>query len=101
MTIAAATITQLVGNTPDRLSLLISNSGTSNTLTVSSKLNVSATLGTILGASGGSIAFDALGDGEGVANAQFGFSTAGTTAHIVEIIGTGPIIGDQPLAILG
>ena len=101
VTIPANTITTLVTSTPDRVAIVFSNTGTSNPFSISSLPTVSATTGAIIGASGGAIAYDVLGDGESTAQAFFGFSTSGTTVHIIETQTRGTITGEQPFARAG
>ena len=101
VTIPAATVTSLVTSTPDRVAIVFSNTGTANPFSFSSQPTVTATTGAIIGASGGAIAFDVLGDGEATAQAFFGFSTGGTTVHIIETQTRGTITGEQPFARAG
>ena len=101
VTIPAATVTALVTSTPDRVAIVFSTTGTSNPFSFSSLPTVTATTGAIIGAAGGASAFDVLGDGEATAQGFFGFSTLGTTVHIIETQTRGTITGEQPFARAG
>lgn len=101
VTLTANTITTLVTSSPDRVAIVFSNTGTANPFSISSLPTVSATTGAIIGSTGGAIAFDVLGDGEATAQAFFGFSTSGTTVHVIETQTRGTITGEQPFARAG
>jgi len=90
-TLNAATNANIVPNNPDRVSLLIQNTGQANNLTAVGDATLGVTQGSVL-APNGAYSSDIVTDGEAVTRSVFGISTAGTTWHSEETIGYGPLI---------
>lgn len=95
-TLVAATALQLALNTPDRLSILLVNTGAANPATVTADGARTVAQGDVMVASGGAYALDALSDGEACGYEFWGISTAGTTVHVEEIIGYGDTVELPP-----
>lgn len=91
-TLAAAVAATLVGNDPDRIGLVIINTGLSNPFSVTTDDAKTVAQGDTIGPNGGAYKLLAAEDAEGAAREVHGISTAGTTVHIEEIIGYGPLV---------
>lgn len=95
-TLSAATAQEIALNTPDRLDLSIQNTGATNPATITADGGKTVAQGDVVAASGGNYALDALSDGEATGRQAFAISTAGTTLHVEEIVGYGPVVELPP-----
>ena len=92
VTLAAANVGRLLNSDSDRVAWTISNSGGANAASISNLQAVVAASGIVIGSGGGAAARNAIEDGSVTGREVFGYSTGGTTIHIVATRAYGPLL---------